>query len=226
MARPNDNKLADLAVSILSQLQSATVEAFSADGGVLSLEMQHQQGPYIVAQVSKLRVRPQLELLARTTDPAGGGYDIELSVAEVFYASQWMASVHLRVLDVRRRDSHRVAARARMDELALLHVLGARGIAANEEFDVRLADLSPSGVAFVTDREFSIGDRFALMVTVGGRVLRMQARVLQTADSHYGRQRVGCEVLQITDDDRRRVAELTSELPHPGTPEERRGRVA
>ena len=41
MTRPNDKKLTDLAVSILSQLASATVDVFSADGGVLSLEMKH-----------------------------------------------------------------------------------------------------------------------------------------------------------------------------------------
>ena len=65
-----------------------------------------------------------------------------------------------------------------------------------------------------------------LMATVGGRVLRMQARVLQTSNSHYGRQRVGCEILQITDDDRRRVAELTTELPSGGSHQERRGQAA
>jgi hypothetical protein len=226
MSRPNDTKLTDLAVSILSQLASATVEVFSADGGVLALEMKHQDGVYIVANAPRLRVKPQLELLARTNDPGGGGYDIDLLVAEIFYESQWVARLILRVRDVRRRDSHRVTARARIEELAHLHVMGARAIAENEAFDVRLADLSPSGVAFVTEHQFTVGDRFALMATVGGRVLRMQARVLQTSNSHYGRQRVGCEILQITDDDRRRIAELTTELPSDGSPDERRDRAA
>ena len=226
MTRPNDKKLTDLAVSILSQLASAAVDVFSADGGVLTLEMKHQDGDYIVANAPRLRVKPQLELLARTTETSGGGYDIELLVAEIFYESEWVAKLHLRVRDVRRRDSHRVTARARIEELAQLCVMGARAIAENETFDVRLADLSPSGVAFVTEHEFTIGDRFALMATVGGRVLRMQARVLQTSRSHYGRQRVGCEILQITDEDRRRVAELTNELPAPGSPQERRGQAA
>jgi hypothetical protein len=226
MSHTTDKKLTDLAVSILSQLASATVDVFSADGGVLTLEMKHQDGVYIAANAPRLRVKPQLELLARTTEPAGGGYDIELLVAEVFYESEWVAKLHLRVLDVRRRDSHRVTARARIEEVAQLHVMGARAIAENETFDVRLADLSPSGVAFVTEHRFTIGDRFALMATVGGRVLRMQARVLQTSNSHYGRQRVGCEILQITDEDRRRVAELTAEVPSDGSPQERRGQAA
>ena len=65
-----------------------------------------------------------------------------------------------------------------------------------------------------------------MMVTIRGQLLRLQARALQTSPSHYGRQRVGCEILQITDDDRRRVAELTTELPSDGSPQQRRGQAA
>lgn len=217
----NDKKLTDLAVSILSQLPSNTVEAFSNDGGVVTLDLHSQEGAYIVAEAPRLRVRAQLDLLARTHDGPGGGYDISMTVAEVLRQTEWMATVNLRVLNVQRRESQRTTPRAAVEELALLHVLGARAIAEGEEFDVRLADLSPSGVAFVTDRTFHIGDRFAMMATIGGQVLRLQARVLQTSASHYGRQRVGNEILQIADSDRRRISALTTEVPHTGTAEQR-----
>ena len=216
-----DKKRADLAVSILSQLASNRVEAFSSDGGVVMLDVQSQDGVYIVAEAPRLRVRTQLDLLVRTNDAGGGGYDIAVTVAEVTHETEWMMGVRLRVLDLQRRESHRMTPRATIDELALVRVLGARGIASGEEFDVRLADLSPSGVAFVTDRTFHTGDFFAMMVTIGGRVLRLQARVLQTSASHYGRQRVGCETLQITHEDRRRISELTTEVPHTGTEQQR-----
>jgi hypothetical protein len=217
----NDKKLTDLAVSILSQLPSHTVEAFSGDGGVVTVDLRSQDGVYIVAEAPRLRVRGQLDLLVRTHELHGGGYDISMTVSDVLHETEWMATVNLRVLDVQRRESVRTTPRAAIEELALLHVLGARSIVQGEEFDVRLADLSPSGVAFVTDRTFHIGDRFAMMVTIGGQVLRLQARVLQTSVSYYGRQRVGNEILQITDEDRRRISALTSELPHTGSPEER-----
>jgi hypothetical protein len=64
------------------------------------------------------------------------------------------------------------------------------------------------------------------MVTIRGRLLRLQARALQTSPSHYGRQRVGCEILQITDDDRSRISALTVEAPHTGTVEQRLRRSA
>src|SRR6185437_7766786 len=101
----NDTKLADLAVSILSQLPTPKVEAFSARGGVVLLELQSQDGVYIIAEAPRPQVR-----------------------------------------DVLRRESERTTPRAAVEELALMHVLGARRIAEGEEFDVRLADLSPTGV--------------------------------------------------------------------------------
>jgi hypothetical protein len=222
----NDTKLADLAVSILSQLPTPKVEAFSADGGVVILELQSQDGPDILADAPRQQVRPELDLLVRTNEISGGGYDISLTVADTLHQTEWMIGVRLRVLDVLRRESERTTPRAAVEELALMHVLGARNIAEGEEFDVRLADLSPSGVAFVTDRRFHTGDFFAMMVTIRGQLLRLQARALQTSPSHYGRQRVGCEILHISDDDRRRISALAEEAPHTGTAEQRFRRSA
>jgi hypothetical protein len=65
-----------------------------------------------------------------------------------------------------------------------------------------------------------------MMVTIRGRLLRLQARALQTSPSHYGRQRVGCEILQISDDDRRRISVLAEEAPQPGSAEQRFRRSA
>ena len=222
----NDTKLADLAVSILSQLPTPKVEALSAGGGVVMLELQSQDGADILAEAPRVQVRPQLDLLVRTSELSGGGYDISMAVAEVLHQTEPTIGLRLRVLDVQRRESERTTPRAAVEELALMHVLGARKIAEGEEFDVRLADLSPSGVAFVTDRSFHTGDFFAMMVTIRGRLLRLQARALQTSPSHYGRQRVGCEILQITDDDRSRISALTVEAPHTGTVEQRFRRSA
>ena len=139
MASLTGKKLADVAVSILSQLRSHTVEAFSAEGGVVTVDLRAQEGELIVAEAPRLRVRPQQELLVRTHEPQGGGYDITLKVAESHQMTEWTALVHLRVMEVVRRDDHRVSARADVQELALVHVLGARGIAEGEELDVPAA---------------------------------------------------------------------------------------
>lgn len=217
----NDTSLTRLALDILSQQPLPTVEAFSSDGGVVPFRVLAQQGIHIVAEAPRLRVRERLDLLVRTNDAAGGGHDISLTVIDVIQQADWMARLHLRVIDVQRRASERVTPRARLEETAVVHVLGARALEQDEEFEVRLADLSASGVAFVTDRRFHVGDRVAMMARVGGRSLRLQARVLQTCVSDGEHQRVGCEIMQIADQDRRRIAELTARAREDGSPDQR-----
>jgi hypothetical protein len=101
-----------------------------------------------------------------------------------------------------------------------VHVLGARAIAQDEEIEVQLADLSASGVAFVTELTFHVGDRVAMLARIAGRTVRLQARVLQTSESDAGR-RVGCEILQIADQDRRLMAGLTTGADETGSPQQR-----
>ena len=213
--------LTQLALSILSQQPTDAVEAFSSDGGVVTLRILPERGPFVVAEAPRLRVRDGLDLLLRTNDPGGGGHDISLTVADLREQPDWTARVQLRVLDVQRRHGVRVTPRARLEETATVHVLGARAIAKDEEIEVRLADLSASGVAFVTGLTFHVGDRLAMLARLGGRALRLQARVLQTSEADPGEQRVGCEILQISDGDRRRIAELTTRAPDTGSPDQR-----
>lgn len=213
--------LTQLALSILAQQPTDAVEAFSSDGGVVPLRILPERGPFLVAEAPRLRVRDGLDLLVRTDDPAGGGHDISMTVAELREQADWMSRVHLRVLDVQRRHTVRVTPRARLEEAATVHVLGARAIAQDEEIEVRLADLSASGVAFVSDLTFHVGDRVAMLARLGGRSLRLQARVLQTSAMDELHQRVGCEILQIADQDRRRIADLTTQAPDTGSPEQR-----
>jgi len=225
MSRPARKKLADAALGALSAMPH-TLDVFSADGGVVTVELLGREGNLLVAHAPRLRVRPGLELLARTQQAAGGGSDVRLLVTDMFDAGEGMATVHLSVEDVSRRQSKRELPRAEVKELALLHVLGGRMLSEGEEFDVRLADLSPAGVAFVTDQRFSIGDRLALMVSVDGGLLRLQARVLQTSGFPWGRVRVGCEIVKIAEADRERIAALTEKMPHRGTEQQRLRRSA
>jgi PilZ domain-containing protein len=214
------------ALYALAQQPSDSVEAFSNDGGVVTLRLLGEQRGQIAAEAPRLRVREGLDLLVRTNDPAGGGHDIALTVVEVVQQAEWMARVHLRVLSLERRHGVRVTPRARIEEVATVHVLGARAIAQDEQAQVRLADLSPSGVAFTTDLTFHTGDRVAMLARVSGRSVRLQARVLQTAAMSDGRQRVGCEILLIADEDRRRIAELTARAIDAGSPEQRLPRAS
>jgi PilZ domain-containing protein len=212
--------LTQLALSILAQLPTDSVDAFSSDGGVVTLRVLGERSGYVVAEAPRLRVRERLDLLVRMSDPAGGGHDISMAVAEVIQQADLTARVHLLVAEVQHRRGVRGTPRARLGETATVHVLGARAIAQDEQIEVQLADLSASGVAFVTELTFHAGDRVAMLARIAGRTVRLQARVLQTSESDAGR-KVGCEILQIADHDRRRIAGLTTSANQSGSPEQR-----
>ena len=105
--------------------------------------------------------------------------------------------MHLTVERVRRFNGNRATPRARVDDLAFVGVLYSSMPLDEPEFDVRMMDVSPDGMAFITDRRLAIGDLLSVMATIDRKLIRMRARVLHVADAHYGRHRVGCEVTSI-----------------------------
>ena len=94
-----------------------------------------------------------------------------------------------------------------------MHVMGARTIAENE--DVRRPPGRPLAQRRRVRDRAAVHDRRQVRPDGDGRRPSFAHAGARAADgnSHYGRQRVGCEILQITDDDRRRIAELTSGAP-------------
>jgi hypothetical protein len=52
-------------------------------------------------------------------------------------------------------------------------------------------------------------------------MLRLGARVLHTRRAHYGRRRIGCEVLEVTGGDRRLLNTLARRFPAAGSPDQR-----
>ena len=52
-------------------------------------------------------------------------------------------------------------------------------------------------------------------------VQRLGARVLHTRRAHYGRRRIGCEVLEVTGGDRRLLNTLARRFPAAGSPDQR-----
>jgi len=216
MAHDGSSKsLSAHALDVLSELPPR-VHAFPAEGGTVDLIIEGQEGQDIIAQAPRHLVNVGLHLTLRTAD-----HEIALAVAEIQPAGDRLVHVRLEVRDVRHRQTERVSPRAWVKELALIHVLAASAIDPGEEFDVRLADLSQDGMAFITERRFAPGDTLTTMVSVDVGLIRLGARVLQVTAAHYGRLRVGCEVTRISDADRELIARLAEQLPAPGTTDQR-----
>jgi hypothetical protein len=97
-----------------------------------------------------------------------------------------------------------------MSDQALVGVLYARKVSTESEFDVHLTDLSADGLAFVTEAPIMAGDLLTVMPTIDRKLARLRVRVLHTASAHYGRRRVGCEVLSVAGSERARLAVLAT----------------
>ncbi len=157
----------------------------------------------------------------RVRDNDGCGHDITMGVRESFWAAEDVVEARLIVKGVRRFDGDRAAARTHLSDLALVHVEAGVATAAGLEFDARLVDIGSSGVSFVTTEQVREGDRVRVMATVDSRLVRLRARVLHVTAAHYGRNRIGCEVTELTTADRRLLDALTAAAPSRGSRSER-----
>ena len=217
--RPRSRRLL-LALSILSEEPTRLI-ALRADGGVLPLRIVASDAHALLAHVPADDAREGLTLRLRLRHRDGSGHDIDLAMASAFYHSDGVALARLLVRSVRPASGARAHARTRLDDLALVHVQRASAIASGTEFDVRLVDVGSFGVAFITDADLRDGDRLAVIASVERRILRLGARVLHTRRAHYGRRRIGCEVLEVTGGDRRLLNTLARRCPAAGSPDQR-----
>jgi hypothetical protein len=215
----------DTAVSVLATLPKK-LDVLSEDGGAVPLEILGHDADSIQALAPVHRVRIGLRLRMRQRDEHGAGHDIDLRVSEIFYESDRAATLQLTVERLRRRSGRRTSPRARLSDLALVSVLYSPKVRAESEFDVHLTDLSADGLAFVTDKPLRPGDLLSVMPTIDRRLVRLRARVLHTAAAHYGRRRIGCEVIEVAGSERARLAVLATMAQSSDSASERLARSA
>ena len=215
----------ETAVSVLAMLPKK-LDLLSQDGGTVPLEILGHDADTIQALAPVHRVRIGLRLRMRQRDEHGAGHDIDLRVSELFYESERAATIQLTVDRLRRRSGRRTSPRARLSDLALVSVLYSPKVGAESEFDVHLTDLSADGLAFVTDKPLRPGDLLSVMPTIDRRLVRLRARVLHTAAAHYGRRRIGCEVIEVAGSERARLAVLATMAPSSDSASERLARSA
>jgi PilZ domain-containing protein len=188
----------------------ATIEVLSESEGALRLRLLSHDGSGIAAQGPRLRVRPHMKLRARLEDAGGERHDLDLVVSGLEQEDGWTARLTLQVTAVHHRQARRVHARLAVEDTAGLYAISCRELQPGTQFPVAIADLSESGLAFVSDRVFHLGDVIAIMPKVSGQPVRMRARILNARPIDGGQNRVGCEVIALRDEDRRRLAELAA----------------
>jgi hypothetical protein len=161
------------------------------------------------------------EMTAQLRDEAGTGFDVVFGVAGAVFQAGDQALLHMDVLDIVPRSGEREAPRVRLAEMAQALVRYSESLAPGEAFEVRLADLSEGGIAFVTDLVPTVGDRLLLTLGLDGRAVEVDALVGHVDPAAFGRNRVGCEVTVRNPQDRALIAGL-ARGDSAGGPQDRR----
>jgi hypothetical protein len=222
-SRPSE--LLRSALSLLPPMPCA-IDVISDDGGVFALTLAAVEGNLIYGYGDRELVRKDLDLEARLRDDRGEGWDIHFTVLRSYFQSGDELLLHLEVTRVVVRDAERRAPRAHLAELATARVLYGKAHDRDELFDVRLADVSPEGAAFISERTLSTGDLLELVTEVDDRPIRFEVRVVRSIPAIYGRNRVGCEVTSILEADRHTLTQLAERYQREGSPEERNPQIA
>lgn len=189
------------------------VEAYKENGSALTLRVSGTEGDRLQAFTAWGEAREHMNLLIPVRHPERGGYDIACRVDAVYFEGGTLGRVELEISAVMRRKPYRAAARAAASAMASVRVVAGRHLAARSEFDVRLVDVSAGGVAFQTERRLSRGDIVSLAAQVPETTVFITARVVNVDRSAYGRLRIGCELLEATPEQRRRLAEFVASRP-------------
>jgi len=170
-----------------------TVEVYAQDGGVFNLMLAAIEGDMIYAYGDRNHVRDGLTLTWQQRNQEGDGHNVRFTIQRTFFQSGAELLLHLYVSSIEDHFASRSAPRARMSVPAYLQVLYGREIAPGEQLDIRLADVSRTGVSFISNRT-----------------------------SRCGSNRVGCEITDMLEADRHWIGELARVTSEQGSEDDRR----
>jgi hypothetical protein len=213
------------ALSLLPPMPSS-IDVIAEEGGSFALTLAAVEGNLIYGYGNRALVRPDLELEARLRDDLGEGWNIRFRILRTYFQSGDDLLLHLNVASVEPHTADRRVARGHVAELAVARVLYAESHERDDRFDVRLADVSPTGVAFVTARTLTRGDLLEVDTELDGRPVRFEVRIVHTTPAIYGRNRVGCEITTILEADRHRLLDVTERAQRGDSAEQRNPDIA
>jgi hypothetical protein len=221
MSKPTREELLALALGVLPELPGV-VDVLSEDGGSYELRLSHIEGKVLHGFCVRPVMPKDLHLLARVFDPARGRYEVEFEVVDSFFHTGSETVAHLAVSGVRHRKARRASPRVPVSLKLDASVRYCRSLPRDTRVEVRLVDVSCTGLAFVTQRELAAGDMFSLTLPLNDRLMLLETRVVRIDPAPYGRYRAGCEITEISDADRRAIAALAEASEQPGSESERR----
>jgi PilZ domain len=201
---PQEDTLA-LLLGLLPTLPTE-VDVTSSEAGDVRVLLATVDRGRLVAYGPQSLMQDGLVLALRVRDSSGRGHDFALRVERAYYQVGGQTMLHLVVEGVEERPGRREAPRFVLDDIAEAFVLESSRLP-QRSLQVRVADLSEAGFAFLTELECAVGDVIMLTVSLGERPLTIQGRV-RRVDAAPLRNRVACEVTVMQEWDRKVIGRL------------------
>jgi PilZ domain len=125
----------------------------------------------------------------------------EFELAEAEYHSFEQAIGVLRLTAIEPDGAGRQSARAELRAPGVMTAIFCANAVDGNEYDVRVEDISETGLQLSTEFVVEPGDEFSLVTELEGRRVRLEAKAVKASAGVYGRTTVGARITKISDGD-------------------------
>jgi PilZ domain len=188
------------AARALASLPGRTVPATSQDGKQLLCDPFELDGLMLRAYLPRLQMGgvEQLTLRFAVGDQP---WTARFELTEAEYHSFEQAIGVLALVEISEDGAGRQAARVELHIPAVMTAIFCQCAVEGNEYDVRVDDLSETGVQVTIELQMAAGDEFALAFTLEERRITIQARAVKADMGAYGRAVVGARITRVSDRD-------------------------
>jgi hypothetical protein len=189
------------AADALAALPGRTaVTAVSQDGTELTCDPFELDGTVLRAYAPRLKLAGVQRLTLRFA-VEGGPWIATFELAEAEYHSFEQAILVLRLEGIEPDTQGRDTARVAVHGPGRLQAVFCQNAVDGNEYEIRIDDLSETGILLTTELRVEPRDRFAVIMVLDERPMRVEAEAVKVVPGPYGRFSVGARLTRVTDGD-------------------------
>jgi hypothetical protein len=185
------------------------VPATSQDGSQIPCDPFELDGEVLRVYLPRLQMAG-IDRLTLRFAVANTPWRAEFELAEAEYHTFEQAIGVLRLVEIERDGAGRQSARAELRAPGVLTAIFCANAVEGNEYDVRVEDISETGVQLSTELQVEPGDEFSLATELEGRRIRLEAKAVKALGGSYGRTTVGARITKISESDLLAVRRLAA----------------
>ncbi|HEY0387465.1 MAG TPA: PilZ domain-containing protein [Gaiellales bacterium] len=176
------------------------VPATSQDGAQIACDPFQLDGELLRAYLPRLQMAG-IDRLTLRFAVGNAPWRAEFELTEAEYHSFEQAIGVLRLVAIEPDGAGRQSARVELRAPGVLTAIFCANAVDGNEYDVRIEDISETGVQLSTELRVEPGDEFAVTTELEGRRVRLEAKAVKGSAGAYGRTTVGARITKVSDSD-------------------------